>query len=69
MSSFKVGTLVYLKSGSPALVITKRVKDDNLEVSWMSPGLLPQAAIYPEACLSLIEVPQAGQTIKEELET
>lgn len=47
----KPGDIVYLKSGSPALTIT-RVYGDMAEVTWMRTGELLSSGEFPLACLS-----------------
>ena len=51
-TTFAVGQVVWLKSGSPALTVTKNDPDGNgVWVTWIE-GLAVQSGYFPGACLT-----------------
>lgn len=58
----RVGQLVYLNSGSPALTILAIHTHDRVTVCWITPEGEPYSSTYHRQCLTELEVPAPKET-------
>ncbi len=52
MNNFKIGDVVYLKSGSDAMTITYIEKNNHYKVTWIDKSGKPHYGSYPKEALT-----------------